>query len=103
MILGYYRSGISDVSQQSSSVNANPIVLAWSSPSTARLDLVLTTDEIPDDRSQPVLEYCGDGRCHAHSEPLGYGADMPGVDQLAVDRGLSAYRFEPTALDKCPQ
>jgi len=34
---------------------------------------------------------------------LGYGADVPGVDQLAVDRGLSAYRFEPTALDKCPQ
>ena len=37
---------------------------------------------------------------HAQPQPLQHGGEVPGVDQLAVDRGLAAHRVEPGAVEE---
>ena len=38
------------------------------------------------------------GRIEAQAHPFDQGGEVPGVDRLAVDRGLAAHRVEPRAV-----
>ena len=37
---------------------------------------------------------------HAQAKPFEHGGEVPGIDRLAVDRGLAAHRVEPGAVQK---
>ena len=37
---------------------------------------------------------------HAESKTFEHGGEVPGVDRVAVDRGLAAHRIEPGAMEK---
>ena len=37
---------------------------------------------------------------HAEAKPFEHGGEVPGIDQLAVDRGLAAHRVEPGAVQE---
>ena len=37
---------------------------------------------------------------HAEAKPFEHGGEVPGIDRLAVDRGLAAHRVEPCAVQK---
>ena len=37
------------------------------------------------------------GSSHAQAKPFEHGGEVPGIDQLAVDRGLAAHRVDGTA------
>jgi hypothetical protein len=35
---------------------------------------------------------------HTQPQPFEYGREMPGVDELTINRGLTPHRFEPNAI-----
>ena len=37
---------------------------------------------------------------HAQAKPFEHGGEVPGIDRLAVDRGLAAHRVEPGAVQE---